>query len=125
MRKHIYGRRLKRDVNERKALFKNLLSELVMHERIKTTVQKAKAIKADADKLITKAKYADRLHATMLLSPLVTSDAVSKLLNDLGPRFIAREGGYTRITKLGRRFNDDAQTAFIEWTEIKVANGQG
>lgn len=120
MRKQVFGRRFKRDINERKALFKSLLSELVLHERIQTTLEKARAIKSDADKLITKANYDDKLHARILLQPLVTPEAVMKLLNDLGPRFVARHGGYTRIIKLGRRFNDNAANAFIEWTEMKT-----
>ncbi len=122
MRKNVFGRQFKRDVNERKALFKSLLSELVLHERIETTLEKARAIKSDADKLITKAKYDDKLHARILLQPLVSSTAVMKLIDDLGPRFADRQGGYTRIIKLGRRFNDNAQTAFIEWTESKNLN---
>ncbi len=123
MRKNVFGRQFKRDINERKALFKSLLSELVLHERIETTLEKARAIKSDADKLISKAKYDDKLHARILLQPLVTSEAVLKLLNDLGPRFSDRQGGYTRIVKLGRRFNDNAQTAFIEWTENTIITG--
>lgn len=119
MRKHVFGRQFKRDVNERKALFKSLLSELVMHERIQTTEEKAKSVKADADRLITKAKKTDRLHAYTLLQPLVTADAVKKLMSDLGPRFSQRNGGYTRIIRLQRRFNDNAKMAFIEWTEAK------
>jgi len=119
MHKHIFGRRFKRDTNERKALFRSLLSELVMHERIKTTEEKAKAIKADADRLITKAKKQDRIHVYAQLRPLVTTDAVQKLLFDIAPRFADRAGGYTRIVKLNRRFNDDARMVFIEWTESK------
>lgn len=120
MRKNVYGRQFKRDINERKALFKSLLSELVLHERILTTVEKAKSIKSDADRLITKAKKPDKLHARILLSPMVNREALLKLLNELGPRFADRKGGYTRIVKLGRRFSDNASTAYIEWTETKV-----
>ncbi|HUD44285.1 MAG TPA: 50S ribosomal protein L17 [Patescibacteria group bacterium] len=117
MRKNVFGRKLKRDINERKALFKNLLSSLVLNERVKTTEEKAKAVKADADKLITKAKYQDRLHAYTLLQPLVSSEAVEKLLADLAPRFADRQGGYTRIIKMQRRFSDNARMAMLEWTE--------
>lgn len=116
MKKRVFGKQLKRDANERKALFKNLLTSLVIHERIKTTEAKAKAIKADADKLITKAKKAEAGRA--LLHPLVNGDAVDKLIKDLGPRFAKKQGGYTRIIRVGRRrVADNAQMVYIEWTE--------
>ena len=123
MRKHVFGRKLKRDVHERNALFKSLLSELVLHERIQSTEEKIKAIKADADKLITKAKYEDRLHAYALLQPMVSAPAVTKLLNEIAPRFVNRQGGYTRVIKINRRFNDNARMAMIEWTETKNIEG--
>ena len=128
MRKNVYGRHLKRDIDERKALFKGLLTDLVIRERIQTTLEKAKSIKGSADKLITKAKYQDRLHAYSLLTPLVASEAVDKLLNDLAPRFTDRHGGYTRIIKVQRRFSDNARMAMIEWTEqnskFKIQNSK-
>ncbi|MGH2611511.1 MAG: 50S ribosomal protein L17 [Rhabdochlamydiaceae bacterium] len=129
MIKHVFGRKLKRDVHERNALFKSLLTELVMHERIQSTEEKIKAIKADADKLVTKAKYEDRLHAYTLLQPLVSSQAVNKLINEIGPRFSHRQGGYTRVIKMDRRFNDNARMAMIEWTEktngeSRIENGK-
>lgn len=124
MKKHVFGRKLKRDANERKALFKNLLTSLVLQERIKTTEAKAKAIKAQADKLITKAKKAESTDkkgsekAYKLLHPDVGQVAVVKLIKDLGPRFAKRQGGYTRIVKLGkRRVADNAEMVIIEWTE--------
>src|SRR5258708_2273376 len=110
MRKNVFGRQLKRDKNQRKALIKGLLSSLVLNERIKTTHAKAKAIKADADKLITKAKKGG-LHAYNLLDPDLTNKAVRKVIDDLAPRFTQRQGGYTRITKIGRRGKDNAAMA--------------
>jgi len=117
MKKHVFGRKLKRDTHERNSLFKGLLTELVLHERIQSTEEKIKAIKADADKLVTKAKYEDRLHAYTLLQPLVSGPAVNKLINEIAPRFSNRQGGYTRVIKINRRFNDNAKMAMIEWTE--------
>lgn len=117
MRKNVFGRQFKRDANERKALFKNLLTSLVIHERIRTTEEKAKAIKADADKLITKAKKGGDA-AYRNLSPQVNHDAVVKLINEIAPRFSDRKGGYTRVFKTGRRINDNAAMAIIEWTEL-------
>lgn len=116
MRKNVFGRQLKRDRNERKALFKSLLTALVLYERIQTTEAKAKAIKGDADKLITKAKKGG-LHAYRLLEPDLATIAVKKLLSTIAPRFTNRNGGYTRIIKIGRRLKDNAPQVILEWTE--------
>jgi large subunit ribosomal protein L17 len=114
MRKHIFGRHLKRDTNERKALFKNLLTSLVIEERITTTEAKAKAIKAAADKLVTKAKKGGP-DALRSLAPDVRYDAVTKLVNTIAPRFVDRQGGYTRIIKAGYRVADNAPQVVMEW----------
>lgn len=116
MRKRVFGRKFKRDIDERKALFKSLMSELVMHGRIKTTEQKAKAIKASAEKLITKARK-EALLAKKLLSSELTAEAIVKVMTDIAPKFAGRNGGYTRIIRLGRRFNDDASMVLLEWVE--------
>lgn len=113
MRKRVFGRHLKRDTNERKALFKNLLTELVLREKITTTEEKAKAIRAQAEKLITKAKRKGA-QAEYLLQPYVSAEAVKKLMSDLSSRFASRPGGYTRLTKLGNRFGDNASMVVIE-----------
>ncbi len=117
MRKNVFGRQLKRDKNERKALFKSLLTSLVLYERIQTSEAKAKAIKADADKLITKAKKGG-LHAYRLLEPDLANIAVKKLLNTIAPRFANRQGGYTRIIRVGSRLKDNSPEVILEWTEI-------
>ncbi len=116
MRKNVFGRQLKRTRNERKALFKSLLTSLVLYERIQTTEAKAKAIKGDADKLITKAKKGG-LHAYRLLEPDLATIAVKKLLSTIAPRFTNRQGGYTRIIRVGRRLKDNAPQVILEWTE--------
>lgn len=116
MRKNVFGRQLKRDRNERKALFKSLLTSLVLYERIQTTEAKAKAVKADADKLITKAKKGG-LHAYRLVEPELATVAVKKLLTTIAPRFANRQGGYTRIIRVGRRLKDNAPQVILEWTE--------
>lgn len=116
MRKNVFGRRFKRDKDQRRALFKSLISSLVLSERIKTTEAKAKAIRGDAEKAVTKAKKNKEL-ARRLLSGLLNKEALNKLLNDLAPRFANRNGGYTRILRVGRRFGDDAMEVMIEWTE--------
>lgn len=115
MRKNVFGRQFKRDHNERKALFKSLLTSLVLYESIQTSEAKAKAIKADADKLITKAKKGG-LHGYRLVEPELATEAVKKLLTSIVPRFTDRQGGYTRIIRVGRRLKDNSQEVMLEWT---------
>ena len=117
MRKQVFGRHFKRDTNERKALFKSLSSALVMHERIETTEEKAKAIKGSIEKMVTKAKKRDETMAVRLLSGDLSAPAVKKMIASIAPRFATRDGGYTRIIKKGNRFNDNASMVFIEWVE--------
>ncbi len=116
MRKRIFGRRLKRDRNERNALFKNLMSALIIYERIQTTEQKAKAVKGSVEKLITRARDEGEKGKT-LLSPYLTSDALKKLLSDVAPRFKGRPGGYTRIIRLSKRLSDKASMVVLELVE--------
>lgn len=116
MKKQVFGRRLKRDINERKALFKSLMSSLVLQERIKTTEAKAKAIRARIEKLVTEAKKKGEQAANLFglyLSPV----AIDKLISDVAPRFEKRSGGYTRILRLGSRFSDNASMVLMEWVE--------
>lgn len=116
MRKNVFGRQLKRDKNERKALFKSLMSALVLKERIKTTEEKAKAIRGQVEKLVTKAKKKGEAASSLLSSHLLPG-AVEKMIKNVAPRFQNRPGGYTRIVKLGRRFGDNARMALMEWVE--------
>ncbi len=116
MRKQVFGRKLKRDANERRALFKGLMNDLVLKEQIRTTEQKAKAVKGAVEKLITKAKLKGD-NAKALLQPYLTSAAIEKVLRDLSVRFVNRSGGYTRIVKLGERFGDSAKMVIIEWVD--------
>ena len=124
MRKNVFGRQFKRDANERKALFKNLLTSLIIHEQIKTTEEKAKAVKAQADKLVTRAKK-DGISAYRNLEPQVSHKAVEKLINVIAPRFISRPGGYTRIIKTGRRTGDNASMVLMQWTEMPLPKVNG
>ena len=116
MKKNIFGRRFKRDIKERKALFKSLMSSLVLKEKIKTTEAKAKAIKGDVDKLITTVKKNEdnaRRFLTKSLSPV----ALEKLIGKVVPRFKNRQSGYTRIIRLGKRSSDHASMVIMEWVE--------
>lgn len=116
MHKNIFGRQFKRDTNERKALFKGLMTSLVMHDRIQTTEEKAKAVKGSVEKLVTKAKKKGMLAFPQLL-PYLHEDAVKRMITDIAPRFTDRPGGYTRIIKLGKRFGDNASVVIMEWVE--------
>lgn len=119
MNKNIYGRHLKRDTNERKALFKSLMTALVLRERIQTTHEKAKAIRGSIEKLVTKAKKKGIL-AARELTPYLQKDAINKMISDIALRFVDRPGGYTRIVKLGHRFGDDAKVVVMEWVEGNI-----
>lgn len=116
MRKNVFGRHLKRDTNERKALFKGLISSLVLYEKIKTTEEKAKAVKGQIDKIITRAKK-DPENRNSRLDRYLSSEALKKLTKYLVPQLTARTSGYTRIIKLGERFKDNASMVILEWVD--------
>lgn len=121
MRKQIFGRRLKRDINERKALFRGLMSSLVLHGKITTSEAKAKSIKADVDKLITYAKN-DKTNAKRLILMRIPSEQIAdKIIADIAPKFTNRPGGYTRILKLGERKKDGSRQVLMTWTETVTA----
>lgn len=114
MRHHVMGRKLSRSTNHRKALFRNLTTELFRHNRIKTTEAKAKAIQPIAERLISLARRGD-LHARRLAARDLQDPAVlQKLFDEIGSRVANRPGGYTRIYKLGPRRGDAAHMAIIE-----------
>ena len=114
MRHKVSGRRLKRDAGSRKALFKGLVTSVIEHERVVTTVPKAKAVQPLVEKMITLAKR-DTLHTRRQAAAfLETPAAVQKLFDKLGTRFGQRNGGYTRVVRLGWRKGDGAEQAIIE-----------
>ena len=101
----------------RKALLANQVCSLIEHERIKTTLAKAKAVRPLAEKMVTLGKNGS-LHARRTaLAVLRQKGAVRKLFEDIAPRSADRNGGYTRIVKLGARKSDSAPVAFIEWVD--------
>lgn len=110
------GRKLGRNASHRLALMRNLTRALVEHERIITTVEKAKELRPFVEKLVTMAKKGT-LHARRLaIARLRDKEAVAKLFKEIGPRFADRPGGYTRIIKRHeRRLGDAGRTAFIEF----------
>ena len=108
------GVKLKRDISGRRALLRGLVTNVIEEERITTTVPKAKAARPLVEKMITLAKE-DNLHSRRQAAAfLVKKEAVEKLFDKLGPRFHQRNGGYTRIVKLGWRKGDGAETAKLE-----------
>jgi large subunit ribosomal protein L17 len=112
--------KLQRDAAHRKALLANLVCALVEHRRIRTTLAKAKAVRPLAEKMITLGKRGD-LHARRTaISELRQTGTVKKLFEDIAPASKDRQGGYTRIIKLGQRRSDSAPMAFIEWVDAYV-----
>ncbi len=114
MRHKLSGYKLKRNIGARKALFKGLVTSVIEHERVVTTVPKAKAVRPLVEKMITLAKR-DTLHSRRQAAAfLETPEAVKKLFDKLGTRFGQRNGGYTRVVRLGYRKGDGAEQAMLE-----------
>ncbi len=114
MRHKVAGYKLKRPVDSRNALLRNLATSVILQERVITTVPKAKAVRPLVEKMITLAK-ADTLHTRRQAAAVLNTPAsVKKLFDSLGTRFGQRNGGYTRITRLGPRKGDGAEQAMIE-----------
>src|SRR6266581_9694359 len=112
--------RLGRKAEHRKALLANQVCNLIEHQRIKTTLAKAKAVRPIAEKMVTRGKNGS-LHARRTaFSTLRHKDAVKKLFDEIAPRSAERNGGYTRIVRLGQRKSDSASMAFIEWVDAAV-----
>lgn len=117
MRHRVAGKKLSRDRKQRKALFKNLISALVIKGEIKTTESKAKAVRRLAEKLITKGR-GGTLHARRQIGAfLQNKEAVNKIVDELGPIFKNRPGGFTRIIRLGQRRGDNAPIVRLELVE--------
>jgi large subunit ribosomal protein L17 len=114
------GRKLGRTSAHRKALFRNQLTSLFLHERIQTTLSKAKELRPLAEKLVTLGKRGG-LHARRLALRDVSQDAARRLFEEIAPRFATRPGGYTRILKLGQRQGDAAEKAILEFVDFDFA----
>jgi len=114
------GRKLGRTSAHRKALFRNQLDSLFLHERIQTTISKAKELRPLAEKLVTLARRGG-LHARRLALRDISQEAAKRLFDEIAPRFATRPGGYTRILKLGQRPGDAAEKAIIEFVDFDFA----
>lgn len=120
MRHRKSGRKLSRKTAHRKALMSNLASALITHKKIKTTDAKAKELRMFIEPLVTYAKRGD-LHARrQVLKRIRHKSIVRELFDNIGPVFSNRDGGYTRITKLGYRDNDCASISMIEFVDMIV-----
>jgi large subunit ribosomal protein L17 len=119
MRHRIDGRLFGRTANQRKALLKILVTSLIEHERIETTVAKAKEVKKIAERIVTLGIRGD-LHAKRLVFSCVSNRAaVSKLFAEIAPRFSGRNGGYLRIVQTRNRVNDSAPMAVVEFIDFE------
>ncbi len=107
-----------RESGPRKALLRGLVTSLVEHGRITTTVDRAKEVRRHVEKAITVGKKGDLSATRLLLSRYPNQDAVAKIVKDIAPRFKTRPGGYTRIIKIGRRPGDTAEMAFLEFVDF-------
>src|ERR1035437_10115162 len=128
--RHGHGlRKLNRTSEHRLAMLRNMMNSLIEHEVIKTTVPKAKELRRVIEPMITLAKVATVANRRLAFDRLRDRDSVVKLFNELGPRFNARPGGYTRILKMGFRVGDNAPMALVELVdraavEEKLTEGQ-
>lgn len=114
MRHRKGGYKLQRDASARKALLRGLATSVILRDRVITTVAKAKAVRPVVEKMVTLAKRDDLHSRRQAAAFLQTPEAVKKLFDTLGPRFGERNGGYTRIVRLGPRAGDGAELALIE-----------
>ncbi len=113
--RHGHGlRKLNRTSSHRLAMLQNMMNSLIEHEAIKTTLPKAKELRRVIEPMITLAKKPTVANKRLAFDRLRDRDSVVKLFNDLGPRFAARPGGYTRILKMGFRIGDNAPMALVE-----------
>src|SRR5512140_2311305 len=124
MRHNIAGHKLGRTTGARTALRRNLIRQLFIHERIRTTEAKASAVRGDAERMITIARNsangtdAEKVSARRLIvAKLGSNEIIKRLFDEIGPRFATRNGGYTRVVKLGPRHGDSAEMVILELIE--------
>ena len=119
------GRKLNRTRSHRLAMLSNMASSLVFYKRIRTTLPKAKTLSPFVERLVTYSKHNDKLHGRrLILSKIIgknSKQVANVLMNEIGPQYTARDGGYTRIVKLDNRKNDNAKMCIIEFVNLEVA----
>ncbi len=114
MRHRLGGRKLGRPTDHRLAMIRNQITDLLRHERLRTTEARARELRREAEKVITLAKTNDVHHRRLAQTKVFDPKIVQKLFDELGPRFAARPGGYTRLVKLMPRKGDSAPMAQVE-----------
>ena len=118
------GRKLNRTRSHRLAMLSNMASSLVFYKRIRTTLPKAKTLSPFVERLVTYSKHNDKLHGRrLILSKIIgknSKQVANVLMNDIGPQYTSRDGGYTRIIKLDNRKNDNAKMCIIEFVNLEV-----
>jgi large subunit ribosomal protein L17 len=114
VRHKVAGWKLGRNTSHRRSLLRNLVTSLIVEERIETTIPKAKAMRPQVEKMITLGKRGDLSARRQAAAYLMTGDAVHKLFDTIAPRFGDREGGYLRIVRTGWQKGDGAEKAFVE-----------
>ncbi len=124
MRHRKSGCQLNRNSSHRQAMFKKMAGSLVKHEVIKTTLPKAKELRRVIEPLITKAKEDSVANRRLAFARTGDKEVVGKLFNELGPRYEARPGGYTRILKCGFRSGDNAPMAYVELVDRPVVEAE-
>ncbi len=124
MRHRKSGRKLNRNSSHRKAMFRNMSASLFEHEMIRTTLAKAKELRGKAEPLITLAKEDSVANRRLAFARLRDRDVVTKLFNELGPRYKERPGGYLRVLKCGFRPGDNAPMAIVELVDRPVITGE-
>lgn len=126
MHRHGYkGRKFGRERDQRRALLRGLATELVMHERIETTLPKAKELRPYLEKLITKAKKGDLANRRAVISGLMTQEAAFKLVDGIAPQLANRDSGYLRIKRTRVRVGDAAQLATISFVDELTDSQKG
>ena len=120
MRHRKTGRKLNRDSSHREALMRSLAISIILHESIKTTLAKAKEIRGFLEPLVTLAKENNVANQRKVYAKLRDKAAVTKLFNEIGPRFFERPGGYLRVIKRGHRLGDKSPIAQIEFLQEEV-----
>lgn len=119
----ISGRKLGMKTDVREAMLKNMVTSLIVHERITTTVTRAKELRKIADRMITLGKKGNLAAVRQAAVTVKTKEALGKLFKDLGPRFAERNGGYTRIIRSSNRKGDNAPMVIMEWVD-KAKTGE-
>ncbi len=125
MRHRVAGKKLGRNGAHRAAMERNFICSVIKHERVVTTVEKAKAMRGNLEKMITLGKEKSLHNYRRALSRLQDKEAVAKLFGELGPRYSERPGGYTRVVRLsGHRIGDGGSKAILELVDNKVLETQ-